>query len=155
MENVSSSSTLFLKFFFPTIWIVFFGTITLFLFLQTGVDTADVVRPSASKVAKLGMLTIFILGILFLYYFFMRLKRVDMDEHFIYVTNYFKVYKYPYSNISHIEKQRFLLWRPTRIYFVEAGSFGNHITFLASKYFWQFLAEHPDIGSKFVVKGEV
>ena len=97
MQHVSSSATVFLKFALPTVWIVFFGSLCVVFWLF---DTITVVAGMPLSTFRIVLPAFFILGVLALYWSVMRLKRVEMDEQFIQVTNYFKHYRYPYHQIE-------------------------------------------------------
>ena len=81
----------------------------------------------------------------FIYFVLWRFFRVDMDYKYVYITNYFKTYRYPFTDIKSIKRNSIL---PTRIFRIELkspGSFGKNIYFLASQKLWQdFVKEHPD-----------
>ncbi|MEM6724838.1 MAG: hypothetical protein AAF598_12415 [Bacteroidota bacterium] len=150
MQNISSSATLALKYFIPTIWIVFFGTITIYVFLSN--NAAEIVGGTEGAVLgpRLGLLLFFLTGVAFFYFLFMRLKRVEVDHQFIYVTNYIKIYKYPYSNIERIERQKILFFRPTTIHFKEPGSFGPKVTFIEGCKFDRLMNESPEMVAPFL-----
>lgn len=69
-----------------------------------------------------------------------------MDNKSIYLSNYFKTFKYPFSDVQSIKGIPAL---PDRIYHIELkskGSFGKHIYFLASQKLWQdFVEKHPEV----------
>jgi hypothetical protein len=83
----------------------------------------------------------------------MRIKRVEMDEHFFYVTNYFKNVRYPFHQIEKIVEKDYLVFRTVHIYLKETGSFGKKITFVASRdRFNLFLKEHPEVVKELQLK---
>ncbi len=147
IQSVSSGWTLFLKLVFPVMWTAFFGTFVGFiLFSEDGayLIAGGVVTP---MIARIVALTFLLSGIFLFYFLFMRLKRVDMDNDFMYVTNYFKSRRYPYHNIEKMVENQYLMFRPVKVYFREAGTFGGQITFLSGKSFHEFLSERPDVAS--------
>ncbi|MFK8102760.1 MAG: hypothetical protein AB8G15_09555 [Saprospiraceae bacterium] len=142
MKNVSTSLTLVLKIFLPVAWIVFFGTITIALLFSE----QEFVGMVPTSNFKFGMLAFFLAGVAILYWAVMRLKRVDMDELFIYVTNYHKNYRYPFHNIEKIVERDYWLFKTLHIYLREPGNFGKKISFIPSKdKFKNFLEEHPEV----------
>ena len=142
MQNVSSSFSVILKFALPTCWIVFFGAITVALWF---VNSGPVAGMEAS-VFRMIMTIFFMLGVAILYWAVMGLKRVEMDEHFFYVTNYFKNIRYPYHQIEKMEEKDYYFFRTIHIYLKQPGQFGKKITFIPGRInFDQFLAEHPDV----------
>jgi|GEM_PF-226652 len=144
-QSISSSWTLFLKLILPVMWIAFFGTLVGFILLSE--DGAYLVSGGTvtPMVARIMAFLFLFCGVLTFYLLFMRLKRVDVDTDFLYVTNYFKTRRYPYHNIEKIVHNRFLMSNPVTLYFKEAGSFGKKITFLSNNDYKEFLTQRPDI----------
>ena len=128
MQRVSTNLTLVYKFFIPIFWIVLFGSITAVVFLSPS--------PAYGRIPgnqfRIGMMIFFLSGVLVLGLTFMRLKRVEMDDHFVYVTNYFKHYRYPYHNIENLHEISFFFFKIVTISLKEPGSFGEKMTFVAS-----------------------
>lgn len=142
MQNVSSNWTLALKLCLPTVYICFFGGFTLAVFFTE----VQFVGPLPAPIFKLLLCGILVFGVGFLYWSVMRLKRVAMDPHFLYATNYFKNYRYPYHNIEKVVESDWLLFKTVHVYFKEPGSFGKKISFLVNKKRFQtFLNEHPEV----------
>lgn len=142
--NVTSAATIFWKFFFPTFWIVFFSTLTL------GLIFAEVKPTTIPKSAFTGLMCVTLgLGIFLFYLTIIRLKKVEMDPEFIYVTNYFKWFKYPYHNIERISQRDLVLLKVVTIKFKEKGHFGKKIFFLANhRELNEFLKENPEVTEK-------
>ena len=142
MQRVSTNLTLFFKFFIPIFWIVFFGAFTLTVFVYRAEYYGDI--PGRSF--RIGTVLFFLSGVVMLYFTLMRLKRVEMDEYFVYVTNYFKNFRYPYHNIEKIEESKFLFLTNVTIYLKTPGNFGKSIRFIASNgRYRDFWKEHPEI----------
>ncbi|MEM9919802.1 MAG: hypothetical protein AAF990_17030 [Bacteroidota bacterium] len=140
MTAVSSSLTLILKLVLPTLWITFFSGFTAAIFALD----VTYIGPIPIFTFRIGLLIFLILGILFLYWSVMRLKRVDMDQKFIYATNYFKTYRYPFHQVARIEERDYKLFNAIDIYFKQEGSFGKKITFLAHRYRYKdFVQKYP------------
>lgn len=140
MQNISSNLTLFLKIFLPTFWMVFFGLFTIGSFVK------DIyVGGLSPSIFRLACLLFFLLGLSLLYFTFMQLKRVDMDNEYMYVSNYFKTVRYPYSAVEKIVERDFLLFHNVYVYFKQSGFFGQKIVFLSrDKKLTRFLSSHPD-----------
>ncbi|MCB9285612.1 MAG: hypothetical protein H6563_16275 [Lewinellaceae bacterium] len=145
MQQVSSNLTLPFKLFIPIFWLVFFGLLTI---------TAWVVSPEkAGALAhldlRLAITAIFLTGAGLLYFTFLQLKRVEMDTDFVFVTNFFKSVRYPWSSIEKVVQQQFLFFPIIYIYLKEPGSFGRRIVFLGSRSRWRiFLEEYPDVAAR-------
>jgi len=82
---------------------------------------------------RIGVVIFYLIGLLFLYFTFLRLKRVEIDPDFVYVTDYLKTYRYPFHNIESIKEINLYLFYLCTIRFKEKGSFGKKIHFLESR----------------------
>ena len=146
MKNVSSILTLGIKIFFPTLWLVFFGAMTAAIWLSEDANSGLAGIPAF----KIGLATFFFCGATLLYFTAMTIKRVEMDEHFVFVSNYFKHARYPYHNILSFKQQDWLLFRTVTVQFKTAGIFGKKITFVPSgRRLSRFLAEHVEAATLF------
>ena len=141
-QNVSSSTTLFLKFALPISWIIFFGSLTGALWLN---DIGPVMGiPLATF--RIVFTLFFLTGVGLLYWMVIRLKRVEMSRQFLYVTNYFKNVRYPFSQVKKLEEKDYFFFKSIVIHFKEPGYFGKKVTFIPSRTsFDRFLAEHPEV----------
>ena len=149
MKNVSSILTLVIKIFLPTLWLVFFGAMTLAVWFSDDATVGLVGIPTF----KIG-LTIFFFCCATLFYFtLLQVKRVEMDGDFVFVTNYFKHARYPYHNIARIVKTDWLLFTTVRIELKIAGIFGKKIIFVPSnRRLAAFLSAHPSLSDYFEKK---
>lgn len=142
MQRVSTNFTLFLKIFLPIFWIVFFGAFALVLWTEDRIPTGAISIGSL----RIAMTLFFLVGATILFFTLMKLHRVEMDEAFIYVTNYVKTARYPYHQIEKINEIDFLILSTVTIHFKNKGVFGKKVTFVPSRYRFQgFLNHHPEI----------
>ncbi|MBX2817310.1 MAG: hypothetical protein KTR24_14980 [Saprospiraceae bacterium] len=142
LRRISSSATLGLKLFLPTFWIVFFGAMTIAL-LFAGSSRAPIL---GSLTFKLGVLGFFLLGVLLLYFTVIQLKRVELDHEYVYVTNFFKSYRYPLHQIERLVDGDYTLFHLGHFYLKTPGSFGKKITFLQSRQkFVAFMNSSPEL----------
>lgn len=142
MQRISSNATLFLKIFIPTLWTVFFGAFTVAIW------TVEVpyFGPIPAIWMKLGLTTFLILGVTLLYFTLLKLKRVELDELYVYASNYFKTYRYPYHNIEKITERDMALFHIVRIHLKVPGNFGKKLTFLLDEGMFQdFLNKYPEV----------
>ena len=142
MERVSSQLTIFLRIVLPTMWLTFVLSIVILL--------GWTIRGKAGLLANpfiwIGLLFILGTGFAFIRFLLWKLYRLDMDDHNIYVSNYFKTFKYPFSDIESITDSSVLPGRVFRIRLKSKGSFGRNIYFLASQALWKdFLETHPGV----------
>ena len=144
MQNISTGLTIFFKLFIPTFWIVFFGAFTIGLFVQN-VRVGNL-PPGTFRIVAL---LFFLIGCTILYFTLMQLKRVDMDDDYMYVSNYFKTLRYPYEAIDKIKERDWLLFHTIHVSFRKKGKFGKRIVFLArSKKLSRFLKAHPKVAER-------
>jgi len=142
MQRVSSQLTIFLRIALPTIWLTTILSIVILL--------SWAVRGKAglfgNPIIWIGLLLILGTGFAFIKLVLWKFYRVDMDSRYIYVSNYFKTYKYPFSEIESISDSKTL---PGRVYLITLkakGSFGKKIYFLAAQVLWQdFQKENPGL----------
>lgn len=140
MQRVSSQLTIMLRIFLPTVWFTFVLSIIILLLWA--------VRGKAGLLANpfiwIALVFIFVSGFALIRFLLWKIYRVDMDEQFIYISNYFRTYKYPYSDVVSIRDSNI---GTNRIFVIELkskGSFGKKIHFLASQALWSdFVKHHP------------
>ena len=138
----SSNKTIFLKLILPTIWIVFFGCFTVLALVSSPFDSSGAISPVLFKIL---IVSFYVSSIGILWLLTMRIKRVDADEEYIYVSNYMRVYRYTWESVEKITVGKGLLMTPVVIHFHAKTSFGKAVSFYASPFFYTFMNEHPDI----------
>lgn len=140
--HVSTSATLFLKLVFPTLWTVFFGT----LLLGSIFSGFEYFGPFPAKVFLPGLGLFFLLGVSILYWLLFRIKRVDMNREGVYVTNYFKNYRYTFDSMAKINERDYGILLVVDLLLKEPGSFGKKMTFVASRNRYRsFIDKNPDL----------
>ncbi len=145
MQRISSNSTLFLKIFFPTFWIVFFGIFTIAVLMAKAPHFGSV--PAGTF--KAGLALFFVAGLVVLYFTLLQLLRVELDELYVYASNYFKTFRYPYHNVEKITERDFGLFHLVRIHLKTPGKFGAKLTFLLDETMLKsFLEKHPEAVGK-------
>lgn len=144
MQRLSSNLTLVYKFFIPTFYITLFGAVTVtVLFLNV-----------VPIVTKIIILTLYLASVGLLAITLLRLKRVELNEDSVYVTNYFRHFRYPYHNIEKIVEKDYKLFRTATIHFVKPGTFGKKATFVPSGSLYNiFWKEHPELRVEWLRKG--
>ena len=147
MQRVSTNLTLFYKFFLPIFWIVFFGSMTIAaLFSEQSIFGEIPGLPF-----RIGILLFFLSGVAMFGFTLMRLKRVEMSDDHLYVTDYFKHLRYPYGDIEKIAESEFLVFKVVTIHLKASGTFGKKFTFLASRdRYADFWKQHPDLHDSLV-----
>lgn len=128
MDRISTNATLFLKLFLPIFWVVFFGCVVLTVWFVPTVSWGVLSETGA----KIALTLLYMFFILFLYRTLFRLKRIELDDLFVYVYSYFKSVRYPYHMIESIHENSLGPLRLTRIRLKMDGTFGRSIYFLES-----------------------
>ena len=137
MERISSNGTLFIKLFLPLFWAVFFGLFTIVIFAYNSAYYGTI----PGLPFRIGTFLFYAAGLTFLYFTFFQLKRVEVNNKQLYVTDYFKHVKYPLKEVAHFE-ERFLLFFSLGVITLKAkGSFGKTIPFIIARanydHFWE------------------
>lgn len=143
-QAVSARTTLFLKWFLPVFWVCFMGSVTLlslFFFSFEGIKP-----PFTPTSAKILIASFFLTSLGLMYLLWMRAKWVAVDENHIYVSNFFRSYRYTYSSIERIQEARVLfIFRRVTLHFHQPGAFGKSVFFWANYYWHHFLRNHPQV----------
>ena len=127
-----------MKFVLPAIWLPFFATATILLF--SGRLSFD--QPPAGEM-KWTFLAVTLAGAASLYWFCMRLKRVEMDDNALYVSNYLCETSIPLADIDEVTENRWVNIRPVTVTFRCDTDFGSRIVFMPTTRWWRFWREHP------------
>ena len=133
VTRLSSLQTFFCKFIFPLIWI---GS-TVF-----GMMKPTKVADPASWLA--GFLVWLAIGG-FIYWTCVRLKKVSIDEQYLYVSNYLREIAIPFSDIGEVTENRWLNSHPVTIHFKVPTEFGDNIVFMPTFRFLPLLSPHPAV----------
>lgn len=140
-HNITASSTLFFKYFLPTIYVVFFGTLMI-VFLFADKFRVGSMSPMAFKIAYMAL---FVAVVALMYFTLFRLKRVEVDDQHIYITNYLKIFRYPFASIERITATDYGIWLVMQVHLVQPGHFGRRSTFLVHRRrLTQYLADYPE-----------
>ena len=126
MTRLSSNWTLFLKIFLPIFWISFFGGFAIAAF----VSNKSEVPFFTSKSFQLKIVLFILMGIIFFAFTFFRLKRVDGEKGFVFISNYFRTYRYPVDTINEIVIYDHLIVKAAHLSFTGKSSMGQKIIFI-------------------------
>ena len=141
-ETISSAQTFWMKFVFPAIWIGAFalGTLSLFLSHNSWQDT-DNGPPDPGM--KWLFLVMTIVGTAFIWWSCVPLKRIRMDSHALYVSNYSTEVVVPLTNVTEVTENRWINIHPVTIHFHADTEFGSHVTFMPKVRWFAFWSSHP------------
>jgi ABC-type phosphate/phosphonate transport system permease subunit len=130
VTRLSSLQTFFCKFIFPPILIGGFGL------------AVTKTRNTADPKSWLAILMIWIVCSAFLYWSCVRLKKVSIDDQFLYVSNYLKEIAIPFSLIGDVTENTWLN-TPVTIHFKLPTEFGDEIVFMPKFRWVPSLSSHP------------
>lgn len=147
--RVSSNLTLVLKIFFPTLWIAFFGLLTLAIFFSSGDE--NLIFGDWSF--KLGVLGFFLIFLVFIYMTIMKLLRVEFDEDAFSASNYFETRQYKYEDVEVINEYNLVFKTLVQIKMKGLTKYGQSLYFLKSKAWYNgFIESHPHIFDDLIEK---
>ena len=142
MTNVSSILTLALRIFLPTFFVVFYGL----LMVVSLFSNEDYVASIPMSYFRIFSITMFFATLIIIYLTVFKLRRVELDENSVFVSDYFKQAKYPLHNVELIEENNYLLFKTVSMQLAQSGIFGKRITFMPSGRRWpKYKTRHPEI----------
>lgn len=133
-ESLSSALTFSYKCIFAPVWILGFSIGTIAMLVSSG-RRGDV--PVGSFVAAT------IVGSTLLYWFCIRLKRVELDGQTLFVSNYLREVAIPLRDIAKISENRWVNLHPITVSFATETDFGWSIVFMPRMRWFGFLSSHP------------
>ena len=141
-RTLSSAQTFLMKFLFPVIWIGGFAVGTLVLFLGAGRLKDEDGNPPPPEV-KWIFLGATLAGSAFIYWTCIRLKRVELDDHSLYVSNYQLEIVVPLRDIEEVTENRWINIHPVTVHFYRETEFGGSIVFMPKMRWFAFFSSHP------------
>lgn len=126
MIRISSASTIILALFIPVFWLVFFGSLSLGLLITAPDDLPF----SFNGLLKWIILGFFLIFSTVIYFTLFKLKRVDADHEFVYVSNYFKTVRIPIDQISELTCKSLSFRQLAKMQLNFKGIFGSKIYFI-------------------------
>jgi hypothetical protein len=139
-ERLSSLQTFLFKFIFPSLWIGGFSTSTAAMW---GSFLSGNNPNGAASEIKYVFFALTIAGSAYIYWSCIRLKRVRMDCHFLFISNYVKEIKVPLSMVKSVSEFRWDNAHPVTIRFMRPIDFGSSIIFMPKVRFFGFWSSHP------------
>lgn len=97
---------------------------------------------------KIGIVLVFLLTLLILRLTVWKLYRMDVSTDYVYITNYFKTFRYSIESIESIHHESILWFHFLKIKLKEKGSMGDSFTVLIETNVWeQWLMSNEDYRS--------
>ncbi len=133
-RTISSSVTIVYKFIFPGFMILAFA------------GGGFVMLAGGETRIALPYSFFFVLVIVLAYYFGMRLKKVEMDDEKLYISNYSRVIEVHRSKIKKVSENKWINIHPVYIDFSTSTEFGDRIVFMPKVRPFAFFSSHPIVG---------
>ena len=137
MNQVSTNLTLFYRLFIPIFFGVFLGAFVIFLWTHPQAYYSNL----KGIYLRYGMTAFYITMMVLLLASVWRLRRVEVSEDWLYVTDYFRSARYPWSNVEKLRETRIGIFTIVNVYLHAPGTFGKRVTFLASVSRWRIYKE--------------
>ena len=133
--------TLILRLFIPTFSIVFFGLMAIAMLV---VDTYSLPFPGIPYI-RYVLFGFFVLCFLLMYFTLMQLKRVELSNSQLFVSNYFKTYAYQFKDLESVRKYNLLICKLWIVRLKYKGKFGRKIPFILNKVQMDYCLEQMGI----------
>ncbi len=133
-RTISSSQTVLMKIIFPMVWIPLFGIGALMVFFSPSSDP---------QFPKFYFLFMWIAGSVFIYRLCVRLKKVSLDNRFLYISNYIREIAVPLTEIYDVTENVWINIHPVTIHLKVSSEFGDKIRFMPKTRFFAWFSSHP------------
>lgn len=142
-RTISSALTFIYKVIFPPIWIGGFALATIFLFAGNTNGFRDGAGNPLPPQMKWYFLFITMVGGALLYRLCGRLKRVELDNAALYVSNFAREIRVPLRDIEDVTENRWVNIHPVTVHFFRETEFGASIVFMPEVRWFAFFTSHP------------
>jgi hypothetical protein len=123
-----------MKFIYPALWILWGSA-----FLSAFFDGSK----GADAPIKWIILIMWVAGFAFICWSSVRLKKVSVDDDFLYVSNFIKEISIPLSDIYDVTENVWVSIHPVTIHLKSQSEFGDKIVFMPTTRFFPFFSSHP------------
>ncbi len=139
---ISSSMTLAVKYILPAMFVGVILPLLIFLFTS---DSANYSGAIPLFLVRIIMIS-FLLSIVFIWRITLnKLMRVELDNDFVYASNYFETLRYTYESVERIEEWGFLLFSFITIHLKAEGRFGKKISLWTSSNWYEVKEEITEV----------
>ncbi len=136
---LSSNATLFWRVFIPIFGTVFISGLLLAILLT---DEDELMLPFPTLWVRLLFAALFLGWLFLMKRTLLRLKRVEADDVYVYVTNFWLTARYPWQDVMRIEETKRMGRRIAHLHLRASGRFGQTISFLGGSTYREWLATH-------------
>jgi hypothetical protein len=141
-RTVSSARTFFMKWVFPALWIVGFGLGACALWCDALHGPNGVPPPEWMKWLFLAA---WLIGSGFILWLCGRIKRVQVDDEALHVSNYLSEVCIPLTEASHFTESHWSNPPTVTIHLRSLSPYGERVVFIP-KFRWIALGAHPVVG---------
>jgi hypothetical protein len=138
-RTLSSAQTVLMKWVFPALWIGGFGIGTCLLWFDALRGGNGVPPP---EWMKWQFLAIWLVGTVFIVWFCGRLKRLQVDDETLYVSNYWSEVCIPFTEVDHFTESHWTRPPTVTIHLRNLSPYGERIVFIP-KARWFPRGPHP------------
>jgi hypothetical protein len=131
-ECITSTATLFWRVFVPVFGTVFLAGLTFAMIL---ISEENLALPIPALWARLAVVVLFTAWFILVKKTIWRLKRVDVNAEYLFVTNFWQTVRYPWSDVEKTEESRRMGRRLAHFHLRAAGRFGRVISFLPASHY--------------------
>ncbi len=142
LNTLSSNSTLFWRIFIPAFGTVFLSGFVLVFWL---INEDDLYLSYSALWPRLVITVIWAGWLFFLWRTLLRLKRIDADNAYLYVTNYWTTARYPWQDVAKVVERRQLGRTFMTFYLKAPGVFGERLSFLPATRFYDWMKLHKPL----------
>jgi hypothetical protein len=141
LRTISSKLTFWTKIVLPLLWSSIFGLVTLGFWLGLMRGKNNELPPEAMKYI---FSAVWIVGTTVFLWLCSGLKRVRIDDKYLYVSNYLREIQIAFADIKEITENRWLNIHPVTIHLKNNSEFGNKIKFMpTSRFTFWVWSSHP------------
>jgi hypothetical protein len=145
MIRISSGWTLVLRLFVPIFYTVF-----MIAWSVATIWAGDEVSPVFEHLFyKIGISIAFLVMLWIFYKTVWKLKRLDVSQEHLYITDYFKTFRYTVDSVDWFEQFTILGIPFLQIRLKEMGAMGHEMTILIERAVWnEWLSQQPSYATK-------
>ena len=88
-------------------------------------------------------MVMWMVGSLFIWWFCMRLKRVQMDDEVLYISNYLEEIRVPLKDVTGVSENRIVNSHPVTLKFGNKTRFGFSVVFVPKVRLFSVFSPHP------------
>lgn len=139
--HLSSNATLFWKIFVPFFGTVFLTGLVLAFLL---IDADDLYLPVPIWAARVTAVVLWLGWLYLITRTIWRLKRVDVDDTHVFVTDYWTTVRYPWQDVERYEEKKRMGKPVVNFHLKASGRFGQIISFLPGSGFEEWKTRNEE-----------